>query len=455
LADDAAPAVRLQLACSLGATRDERAGEALARILAAAGDDSYLRAAVFSSLRGDNLDASFRTAVRNAEHADGATRGAVDVVALAAALGRDDLCDELFGGLAASQQNFAAWQIDAADRWLRAAAARAKNATSNSSEENSLTQRVRGHIAPLLDWARGRASESSTPPELRAACLRLALRNRSSQEQAIELARWALGLQTPPMVQRRVAVQEFAALNLPAANDLLFGSWARFGPTVRQEVIAAALSRPALTEELVARIEASEISRAEIDAASRQRLLNSNSDAIRRRAKVLFGQQGSATRQSVIDEFKDMDTIESDSARGREVFVQKCAACHALDGGGYSVGPDLAALSDRSTPGLLAAILDPSRAVEPKYALYQAVTRDGRTYSGILALENAAQIELLEQENRRHTIPRDEIEDLSSSEKSLMPDGFEKELSRQQFADLIAYLQRTAGNTAASHTYGR
>ena len=101
-------------------------------------------------------------------------------------------------------------------------------------------------------------------------------------------------------------------------------------------------------------------------------------------------------------------------------------------------------VTDRSTQGLLTAILDPSRAIEPKYAVYQAVTRDGRSYTGVLVSDTGGQIELVEQEGRRHVISRSDLEEITSSEKSLMPEGFEKDLSRQQLADLISYVQKPA-----------
>jgi putative heme-binding domain-containing protein len=197
-----------------------------------------------------------------------------------------------------------------------------------------------------------------------------------------------------------------------------------------------------MSEELLTRLEQGQIGAGEIDTASRQRLLNIRGDSLRRRARLVFGDSDNGNRQAVVREYQDIGKLTADTARGRDLFMQKCAACHVAEGRGHAVGPDLAALSDRSLPGLLTAILDPSRAVEPKYAVYQVITADGRTYSGVLAAETAAQIELVEQENRRHGVPRSEIEELASSAKSLMPDGFEKEVSKQQLADLIGYLQK-------------
>jgi putative heme-binding domain-containing protein len=251
----------------------------------------------------------------------------------------------------------------------------------------------------------------------------------------------ALTPQTPHDVQR-IAVQEVAALGTIEAAAVLLNRFKSFGPSVRQEALSALLARPTLSEELLARLEQGQIATGEIDTASRQRLLNVRGDALRRRARLVFGDSTDKDRQAVIREFQDIGRLNPDAARGRELFMQKCVACHVAEGRGHVVGPDLAALTDRSVPGLLTAILDPSRSVEPKYAMYQVITADGRSYAGVLAAETAAQIELVEQESRRHAIPRGEIEEIMSTSKSLMPDGFEKDLSKQQLADLIGYLQK-------------
>jgi putative heme-binding domain-containing protein len=267
------------------------------------------------------------------------------------------------------------------------------------------------------------------------------VRNAPSREAAISLAQRALTPQTPHDVQR-IAVQEVAALGTIEAAAVLLDRFKSFGPGVRQEALAALLARPTLSEELLARLEHGQIATGEIDTASRQRLLNVRGDALRRRARLVFGDSTDKDRQAVIREFQDIGRLNADAARGRELFMQKCVACHVAEGRGHVVGPDLAALTDRSVPGLLTAILDPSRSVEPKYAMYQVITADGRSYAGVLAAETAAQIELVEQESRRHAIPRGEIEEIMSTSKSLMPDGFEKDLSKQQLADLIGYLQK-------------
>ena len=50
---------------------------------------------------------------------------------------------------------------------------------------------------------------------------------------------------------------------------------------------------------------------------------------------------------------------------------------------------DLASIGDKSPETLLVSILDPNRAVEPKYVGYVVETTDGRVLSGVLGGETA------------------------------------------------------------------
>jgi putative heme-binding domain-containing protein len=68
------------------------------------------------------------------------------------------------------------------------------------------------------------------------------------------------------------------------------------------------------------------------------------------------------------------------------------------------------------------------------------VLNDGRVLNGLLAGESATSIELIDAQARRIPILREDIDELTRSGNSLMPDGFEKLLSRSEFRDLLEYL---------------
>ncbi|MFV2069075.1 MAG: cytochrome C, partial [Pirellulales bacterium] len=110
-------------------------------------------------------------------------------------------------------------------------------------------------------------------------------------------------------------------------------------------------------------------------------------------------------------------------------------------GVGYEVGPNLLSITDPRPISLLTSMLDPSAAVDGKFVTYAVLTVDGRTFSGILASETGSSITLLGQDDKRQVILRNQVDELRGTGKSLMPDGLEKELSRQDLADLIDYLR--------------
>jgi putative heme-binding domain-containing protein len=88
----------------------------------------------------------------------------------------------------------------------------------------------------------------------------------------------------------------------------------------------------------------------------------------------------------------------------------------------------------------LTAVLDPNRAVEAKYMSFNVALNDGRVLNGLIASETAGSITLRRQDGKEDVVPRAEIEAMAGSGQSLMPEGMEKDLSKVDLADLIAYL---------------
>jgi putative heme-binding domain-containing protein len=148
-------------------------------------------------------------------------------------------------------------------------------------------------------------------------------------------------------------------------------------------------------------------------------------------------------------EYQSAFALKGDAVRGAELFKAKCAACHRLGDVGNEVGPNLAALTDRSPQALLTAILDPSQAVEAKFLNFIAVTNDGRTVSGLVESETGTSVTLVGENGQRVTVLRADLEALASTGKSMMPEGLEKELSQQDVADVMQYIVEPPGGKSA------
>ena len=65
---------------------------------------------------------------------------------------------------------------------------------------------------------------------------------------------------------------------------------------------------------------------------------------------------------------------------------------------------------------------------------------DGRVISGLLASESKTSVELIDAEGKRHAILREDIDQMAASKKSLMPEGFEKQVPVAGLNDLLAFL---------------
>jgi putative heme-binding domain-containing protein len=69
------------------------------------------------------------------------------------------------------------------------------------------------------------------------------------------------------------------------------------------------------------------------------------------------------------------------------------------------------------------------------------VTSEGQVISGIIARETADAIHVVNTARLETRIARGEIESLSQSTTSIMPEGMDQQLTRQEFADLLAFLR--------------
>jgi putative heme-binding domain-containing protein len=128
-------------------------------------------------------------------------------------------------------------------------------------------------------------------------------------------------------------------------------------------------------------------------------------------------------------------------ANGRTVFNAVCATCHRLDREGHAVGPDLFDIRRQTKENILFHIVNPDAEIAPAFTAYLAEAKDGRVLSGILVGDTPTSITLRGPLGVEATLLRADLGKLESLPGSLMPTGLEAGLSKQQLADLLAYLK--------------
>ena len=179
----------------------------------------------------------------------------------------------------------------------------------------------------------------------------------------------------------------------------------------------------------------------ELDPAARDALLAVRDPALEPRIKKLLESQAAGrNRDEVVARFTAALEKAGDRTRGAALFEKQCLVCHTVQTRGQRVGPDLSGVGARPKETILIDVFDPSRQVTPEFVAYTLLTREGQVMSGVLVSETPTSITLRRAEGAQDFVRREQIEELRSTGKSLMPEGLEENLSEGDVADLLAFL---------------
>lgn len=134
-----------------------------------------------------------------------------------------------------------------------------------------------------------------------------------------------------------------------------------------------------------------------------------------------------------------------DFERGKRLFHStqglQCQACHAVSGNGKSIGPELTHIGSKFSPAeLLRQVLFPSERIDLPFTTWTAETADGESWTGLIQEQSENQILLKDTLGEIHRLNRAQLRSWSASPYSLMPEGLLANATRQDAADLIAYL---------------
>jgi putative heme-binding domain-containing protein len=433
------PETRLQLAFMLGSWDDAVAGPIIGGLLQEHGGDRYVVTAALSSLTAKNFPAVADAVMKGAERPPTA-QVMEGLIAFAVANSDERTLVKLLASVASSKDGtFTPAQLETLVALLDALSRRKTSLAALAKSGPELAAAV-AKLDPAFVQAKKVASDSKSPLQQRLTAIRLLGRGPGDTSAGRAQLAELLGPQSAADVQA-AAVAALARSDAKDVPATLLKPWKGFSPSVRIAVLDALISRENWLPSVLDSLEKKEILAAEVDAAARQRVLAHANPAIRERAAKLFAGGIDANREKVINDYRPALTKTGDKERGKQVFTKTCSACHKVGDVGKGLGPDLAALSDKSADYLLVNILDPNRAVEARYVSYTARTADMRTLVGFLSNESATSITLVSADGKEHTILRSDIEELTSSAKSVMPEGLEKDVSIDQMADLLAFLR--------------
>lgn len=253
----------------------------------------------------------------------------------------------------------------------------------------------------------------------------------------------------PVLVATEPAELQVAAvrslLGLPgdsAATELLTPArWNALPPNTRGVVLSSLLAQPRHVKSLLTAIETKRLADNILNRTQREALRKHSDAAIRERAQLLFAAVETGDRMKAYEQARSVLALTGNAADGRKTFATHCASCHRLDREGHNVGPDLFGIRNQPKESILLHIVHPNYEFVSGFNACMVECRDGRELTGLIIGESPASVTLRQAQGIEETIPRAGITRLTVGQLSLMPEGLEAAMSRQELADLLACLK--------------
>ncbi len=304
------------------------------------------------------------------------------------------------------------------------------------------------------------AANTTSSSELRVAAMAALLSRRASLDDA--------GVQ---FLLDHLNEKTDAALRLSCAQTLsrshmtdaqLIRVAERYLPRVDALVLASlldafrAVKSEAVGQAMISGLLKSQVSIGEPDARRLQEILANYPESVRVAARPLLARLEELQRSRIkrLQKMEPLLYAGGDIGRGRRIFFGEkvaCYKCHTIGAQGGHVGPDLTGVGAiRSGHDLLEAIVFPSASFVPGHEVYIVETAAER-YSGVRGDGDANSLTLITGPGPEGTvrIPRQKVLSIRPSTVSLMPEGLDESLTRNEFVDLLAFLQQQTSRETA------
>ncbi|MFM8275101.1 MAG: c-type cytochrome, partial [Gemmata sp.] len=305
-------------------------------------------------------------------------------------------------------------------------------------------QGIEAQLAKLTDAAFATLADTRAKDADRVAAAQQIVEFRTEDEAAASKLLAAVAPDASPALAAGI-FEALAQSRAKGVSAAVVAKLRDLPPAVRPVALQLVLARPDSTKAFLDAVEAGTLRFDMLALDQRQALASHPDRALSDRAKRILALGGglpSPDRQEVIEELRDALSKKGSVDNGKKMFVAHCAKCHKHGSEGTAIGPDLTGFGVHPKEELAIAILDPSRSVEGNFKLYRAVTADDRTILGILGAQTGTTTEIIDAEAKRHQLAKADIVSIRETDKSLMPEGFEKVMKPEELTDLLEFLSQ-------------
>ena len=162
---------------------------------------------------------------------------------------------------------------------------------------------------------------------------------------------------------------------------------------------------------------------------------------------------GASELTGIVSYLRNMNAYDAhggligNAARGKAIFegTGNCGSCHAVNGKGPHVAPDLGDVGNLRTAELLhRTLIDPAGSMLPLNRSVHAVTKDGKVINGRRLNEDTYTVQLVDEHERLVSLTKADLREYTVLKTTTMP-SYKDKFSAQELADLEAYLLSLKG----------
>ncbi len=162
---------------------------------------------------------------------------------------------------------------------------------------------------------------------------------------------------------------------------------------------------------------------------------------------------GASELTGIVSYLRNMNSFDvrgatvGNAGRGKDLFngSGNCATCHAVNGKGPKVAPDLGDIGSLRTADILhRELLDPEGSMIPVNRPVRAVTKDGKVYNGRRLNEDTYSVQMIDEQEHLVSLSKADLREFTVLKTTPMP-SYKDKFNPQELADIEAYLLSLKG----------
>jgi putative heme-binding domain-containing protein len=329
----------------------------------------------------------------------------------------------------------------AVDKDLREAVTKYLESADPAARLPAITIALWWRDAKAVEAARKTIADPKAPLEARTALLKTLAEVKAIGN--VESFGALAGDAGVPIRLRQVAIDALGAMGRGEAARVLVAQYAALPAELKPYTVNALTRTKQSASVLLDALEKKTIPLNDVNANHVRSIASFNDKDLAKRLSSAWGTvrtERDPERVKIVEQMRQVvQRHKGDPVKGWAVFDARCAQCHTIYGKGGNVGPDITGVGRDDLTAVLTNVIDPNLVIGKPYYVNVARTKDGDTLAGLLVEESEQQV-VLKDQTQTHRIERKNLEKLSVQDVSMMPEGLEKQMTEQEFSDLVAFL---------------